>query len=139
VKVPAGSEDGLTLRIPGKGEPSPTPGGSPGDLHVVVRAASDPRFVRRGPHLLRSETIDAIDATLGVTLKVPLLDGEAKMKVPSGTQPGDVLRLRGKGMTIPGREERGDLLVELAVRVPTELSEDERALYEQLRDKRLTR
>lgn len=132
VTVPAGSADGLILRVTGHGEASPMPGGPPGDLHVIVRSVPDPRFIRRGPHLLRTEVIDAVDATLGTTLKVPLLDGEAQAKVPPGTQPGDMLRLRKKGLPEPGTTERGDLLLEMVVRIPTQLGEEERKLFEQI-------
>jgi molecular chaperone DnaJ len=133
VTIPPGIEDGMALRVPGKGLPSPEPDGGPGDLFVIVRIAPDPRFAREGPHLWWQETIAVPDAVLGTTLEVPTLDGPATVTVPAGTQPGTVLRLRGKGLPEFGRTRRGDLHVRLQVEVPPHLSAEERRLYERLR------
>ena len=134
VKVPAGVEEGMALRIPGHGLPSPEAGGAPGDLYVVVRSAPDPRFERRGTDLWRTETIPVPDAVLGTQVEVPTLDGRAKVTVPAGTQPGEVLRLRGKGLPEFGGRKRGDLYVALQVSVPKRLTAEERELYERLRN-----
>jgi molecular chaperone DnaJ len=133
VKIPLGVEDGMVLRVPGKGLPSREPGGAPGDLFVVVRSAPDPRFERDGADLWRVERIAVPDAVLGTTLDVPTLDGAATLTVPAGTQPGTVLRLRGQGLPEFGGGRRGDLHVRLEVEVPQRLSTDERQLYERLR------
>lgn len=134
VKIPPGVEDGMALRVPGKGLPSSEAGGAPGDLFVVVRSRPDPRFEREGPDLWRVETIAVPDAVLGTKLDVPTLDGPAVVAVPPGTQPGAVLRLRGKGLPEFGRSRRGDLHVRLQVEVPQRLSTEERQLYERLRE-----
>lgn len=133
VKIPQGAEDGMALRIPGKGMPSPEAGGAAGDLFVLVHARRDPRFERAGADLLRLETIPLTDAVLGTTLYVPTLDGSASVTVPPGTQPDAVLRLKGKGLPVFGAKAHGDLYLRINVHVPERLSDSERKLYEQLR------
>jgi len=133
VKIPVGIEEGMALRIPGKGMPSPDPGGTAGDLFVVVYARRDPRFERSGADLLRLESIPLIDAVLGAQLHVPTLDGSASVTVPAGTQPDAVLRLKGKGLPTFGGGHRGDLYLRIAVRIPEHLTREERELYERLR------
>lgn len=133
VKIPKGVEEGMALRISGKGMPSPEAGGVTGDLFVVVRSLHDPRFERSGADLLRQETIPLTDAVLGVTLQVPTLDGSASVTIPPGTQPGAVLRLKGKGLPEFGNGRHGELYLRIEVHVPEQLSREERGLYEQLR------
>jgi molecular chaperone DnaJ len=133
VKIPAGVEEGMALRIPGKGMPAQEAGGEPGDLYAVVRSRSDPRFERAGADLLRQEAIALVDAVLGTTLRVPTLEGQASVAVPAGTQPDEVLRLKGKGLPVFGGRRRGDLYLRIGVRVPESLSSEERQLYERLR------
>jgi len=133
VHVPVGAEDGMVLRIEGRGMPPPVPGGEPGDLLVVLRTAADARFERDGADLWRTETIEISDAVLGTELDVPTLEGSLRIRVPPGTQPGEVLRLRGKGLPTFGRAERGDLYVTVRVHIPERLSREQRALFEQLR------
>lgn len=133
VKIPKGVEEGMALRIPGKGMPSPEAGGAAGDLFVVVRSRRDPRFGRAGADLLRHETIPLTDAVLGATLEVPTLDGSASVTIPPGTQPGAVLRLKGKGLPEFGNGRHGELYLRIEVRVPEQLSREERELYERLR------
>lgn len=138
VKVPAGVEDGMALRIAGHGLASPQPEGPPGDLYVVVRSAPDPRFERRGADLWRTETLSVPEAVLGTQLDVPTLEGRATVSVPAGSQPGEVLRLRGKGLPEFGSSRRGDLYIALQVLVPKRLKPEERELYERLRRLELT-
>lgn len=138
VKIPAGIEEGMALRIPGRGLPSPQAGGSPGDLFVIVHTAPDARFERHGADLWREEMLEISDAVLGTQLEAPTLDGHATVKVPAGTQPGEVLRLRGKGLSEFGNGRRGDLYLRMQVRVPERLSHEERDLYERLRALRTT-
>jgi molecular chaperone DnaJ len=133
VQIPPGIEEGTALRVAGHGLPSADPRGAAGDLFVVVRSARDPRFERRGPDLLRVEPISVADAALGTKIAVPTLNGAADVTVPAGTQPGEVLRLRGKGLPVFGRDERGDLYLQLDVHVPEKLSREQRAAYERLR------
>ncbi|MBI2316173.1 MAG: hypothetical protein HYU75_03865 [Betaproteobacteria bacterium] len=133
VDIPAGIEEGMALRIPGRGMPGPDRRALPGDLFVVVRSAPDPRFVRSGSDLWHEETIQVPDAVLGTTITVPTLEKPAKVSVPAGTQPNAVLRLRSKGLPQFGGGRRGDLYVRLIVEVPQRLGAEERAGYERLR------
>lgn len=133
VTIPKGAEEGLALRIPGRGSASREPGGMPGDLLVIVRSAPDSRFARDGADLWRIEEISIPDAVLGTTLKIPTLDNYATVTIPPGTQPDEILRLRGKGLPRFGSREHGDLLLRITVRVPESLSAEERKLYERLR------
>ena len=133
VRVPIGVEEGTALRVPGHGLPAEKPGQPAGDLFVVVRSAADPRFERHGRDLYRVETVDVTDATLGTDIDIQTLDGRVSLKVPAGTQPDSMLRLRGKGLPGFGGGRRGDLYVRLQVHVPETLSDRQRALFEQLR------
>ncbi len=133
VKIPVGVEEGLALRIPGKGMASPDPGGVAGDLFAVVRTRPDARFERVGANLLRPETIALTDAVLGATLNVPTLEGSASVTVPAGTQPDAVLRLKAKGLPAFGAGPRGDLYLRIGVRIPDQLTGPQRELYEKLR------
>lgn len=133
VKIPQGIEEGMALRIPGRGMPSPDAGGAAGDLFVVVRSRPDPRFERNGPDLLRQETISLTDAVLGNKLQVPTMEGSVDVIVPPGTQPGTVLRLKGKGLPEFGSGRYGELYLRIEVHIPEKLSAEERELYERLR------
>ena len=133
LRITPGIEDGMALRVPGHGQPPPIAGGEPGNLYVLVQSRPDSRFERVGADLRRAQGLPLLDAVLGTELNVPTLDGEASVKVPAGTQPDTVLRLRGKGLPHFGHDGRGDLLLRLRLRVPASLSSTERALYEQLR------
>lgn len=133
VKVPAGIEDGMALRVPGRGLRSTDPQGKAGDLLIVVHDKPDARFERDGADLWRIESIDIPDAVLGTSREVPTLDGQAKVKVPPGTQSDAVLRLTGKGLPRFGRRGRGDLFVRVRIRVPDHLSDEEQRLYERLK------
>jgi molecular chaperone DnaJ len=133
VKVPPGADEGLVLRVPGKGYASSEPQGAAGDLLIVVRTAADPRFERDGADLWRRHEISAAQAVLGAEIEVPTLDGAIAVKVPAGTQPDSRLRLRGKGLPRFGTRGRGDLYVRLSVRLPERLGAEERRLWERLR------
>jgi molecular chaperone DnaJ len=134
LRVPIGIEEGTALRIPGRGLPSPVAGGEPGDLYVLVYSQPDPRFARRGADLLSEQRLELPDAVLGTTLAVPTLEGSAKLRVPAGTQPDEMLRLRGKGLPPFGGGPRGDLYVRMRLHVPEQLSREERKLYERARE-----
>lgn len=124
----------MALRIPGRGYPKPSPDGNPGDLYVVLSTIKDPRFARRGENLLREQTIGISDSVLGTKLKVPTLENSVTVSVPPGTQPGSVLRIRGKGLPDFGDSKRGDLYVSLNVHVPEKLTSEEKKAYEHLRE-----
>jgi molecular chaperone DnaJ len=133
VKIPPGIEEGMSLRIPGHGAPSPTRDGKPGDLLVVVHAAPDSRFVRRDDQLWSTQTVGVVDATLGTSLRIPTITGEVLLKVPPSTQPDTVLRVRGQGLPKFGGNGRGDLFVVVRVQIPEKLTSGQRKLFEQLR------
>lgn len=133
LRIPPGFEDGSVLLARGQGAPSEVAGGPPGDLRVHLVTAPDPRFERRGADLLRTETVSLTDAVLGTMKEVPTLEGAVRLKIPPGSQPGQILRLRGKGLPRAAGGARGDLLVTLRVQVPRGLSREERAHYEDLK------
>lgn len=118
MRVPVGVEEGMALRVPGHRLPAGRPELPAGDLLVIVRTADDPRFERHGRDLYRVETVDAVDAVLGTSIDVSTLDGQVSIKVPPGTQPDSMLRLRGKGLPRFGGGARGDLYVRVRVHIP---------------------
>src|SRR3954452_959629 len=134
VDVPAGIADGQRIRIGGRGHAG-DPGGPAGDLYVLVSVRADERFVRDGEDLITVLDVPAPQAALGATLDVPTLSGPQPVEVPAGTQPGEVILLRGQGMPVlrrPGRN--GDLKVVVNVLIPRRLSKDQRAIVQQLAD-----
>lgn len=135
VTIPVGVEDGMALRVAGRGMASPEPGGIPGDLYVIVRARLDPRFQRDGADLWRQENLPLTDAVLGTKLEIPTLEGgKAEVDIPAGTQPDTVLRLRNKGLPHFGGKGKGDLYLQVKMQIPEKLSHEERELYERLRE-----
>ena len=131
VKVPAGISDGEAIRLAGKGEAGPRGTGS-GDLYLTIRVESDSLFRREGDDVLTEVEVSLAQAALGARLEVETLDGAVALKVPAGTQPGKVFRLREKGVPHLQRRGRGDHLVTVLVKIPTHLSGKERGLLEQL-------
>lgn len=131
VKIPAGVETGSRLRVQGEGEDG-TQGGPSGDLYVVIHLAEHERFERQGNNLYASLPITFAQAALGSDVYVTTIDGEEKIKVPSGTQTGTVFRLKSKGMPVLGSRGRGDLFVSVSVVTPTSLTREQRKLLEQL-------
>jgi molecular chaperone DnaJ len=133
VEVPAGIANGQRIRIGGRGHAGEV-GAPHGDLYVLVRVQEDPRFVREGDDLITVLDVPAPVAALGSTLEVPTLQDTASLELPAGTQPGEVLTLRGEGMPALGRARRGNLRVVVNVVIPRRLSEEQRDLLEQLRE-----
>ncbi|HEX4823179.1 MAG TPA: molecular chaperone DnaJ [Candidatus Polarisedimenticolaceae bacterium] len=132
VRVPAGVDDGMRLRISGEGEASPD-GGPAGDLYVLLHVADHPVFTREGPQLHMEVSITMAQAALGTTLAVPLLaGGNQEVELDPGTQSGTVVRLRGKGLPALDRSARGDLHVHVRVVTPERLTPEQRELYEKL-------
>ena len=131
VDVPAGISDGQRIRLTERGHAGEM-GAPAGDLYVLVRVREDERFVREGDDLIAALDVAAPLAALGATLQTPTLDGTASVEVPPGTQPGEVLTLRGEGMPALHRGRRGDLRVVVNVVVPRRLSEEQRELLERL-------
>ncbi|MCP4303276.1 MAG: molecular chaperone DnaJ [bacterium] len=136
VEIPAGVDDGTRLRLSGRGGVGER-GAPPGDVYVQVRIAPDPNFTRVGSDLHHQVQIGIAEATLGKEISVPLVDGsETEIDIPPGTQAATVFRLGREGMPRLQRRGRGDLLIEVDVVIPTELSsEQEEALrsFAQLR------
>lgn len=133
ITIPRGIEDGTVLRVAGHGLPSDKPELPPGDLHVTVFSQPDARFQRRGADLWRSETIEAIDAMLGTEIETPTLDGMIKVKIPAGTQPDEILRIKGKGLPRFNNSGVGNINLRIIVHIPQELSDEQRELLEQLK------
>ena len=131
VKIPAGVETGSRLRVSGEGE-SGVQGGAAGDLYVVIHVAEHDQFERQGSNLYEAVPISFAQAALGADIMVKTLDGEEKLKIPTGTQTGTVFRLRGKGMPALGGRGKGDLFVSVTVMTPTSLTREQRRLLEQL-------
>ena len=136
VEVPAGVDDGTTLRITGAGG-APYRGGVPGDLYVHLRVAPDERFERSGADLVTALHVAMTQAALGATIDLELLDGSTEaITVPAGTQTGKVIRLRGQGVPHVRGRGRGDLLVQVVVDTPEGLSKEEEQLLRSLAELR---
>ncbi len=126
VSIPAGVEDGATLRVGGRGQVSPR-GGRPGNLYVAIHVAADPRFERDGADLHAEVNISFAQAALGSRVSVPTLTGEQEIEVDAGTQPGDVVTLRGRGLPRLRERGQGDLHVHFALQVPRKLTAEQEA------------
>lgn len=132
ITVPAGVEDGQTIRIPGQGGPGAN-GGPNGDLYITFLVKEHPRFKRTGADLHATVEINLITAVLGGELLLDTLDGTVRMKVAPGTQSGSRAKLKGKGFPRYKQEGAyGDLYVTYQVKLPTTLTDEQRALFEQL-------
>ncbi len=131
VKIPAGVDDGSRLRVAGEGE-SGTNGGPAGDLYVFIGVADHPKFTRRDYDIHAEHAVSYTQAALGGDVNVETIDGSESLKITSGTQPNQVFRLRNKGVPFLDGTGRGDHYVHVAVRIPTSLNDEQRALLEQL-------
>ena len=130
VRVPPGVDTGNRLRLRGEGEPG-THGGPPGDLYVVINVDDDKVFQRDGAHLLLSHEISMVQAALGDTIDVPGLEAPMKLDIPKGTQSGEVFRIAGGGLPFVNSSRMGDLLVEVRVLTPKNLSAKQEELLRQ--------
>jgi len=130
-KIPAGVEDGTRIRFAGAGEVGQF-GGPAGDLYVVLEVKPHPYFERRDADLYCTVPVSIVQAALGTEIVVPGLNGEETVKIPEGTQTGEIIRLKGKGMPDPHGGGKGDLYVNIHVEIPTKLTRDQRRLFEQL-------
>ena len=132
VRVPPGADTGTRLRMTGEGEIGAN-GGPPGDLYLVITLAEHPRFLREGDTLHAQVSVAFPQAALGSAAEISMLDGSVeRLEIPAGSQPGDVIRLKGKGMPRLRGNGRGDLLAHLKVEVPRELTEKQRSLLSAL-------
>ena len=133
VKIPAGVDTDSRLRVSGEGEAG-VRGGSKGDLYVYLYVKPHKFFERDGTTVLCEVPINIVQATLGAEIKVPTLDGQVVMKVPEGTQPGKVLRLKGKGIASLRNGVRGDQLVTIKVVVPNKLTDKQKDALKKFAD-----
>jgi len=131
VKIPAGIDDGETIRLAGQGEAGER-GAPVGDLYLKIRIKPDPRFRREGYDILSKAEISFTQAALGDKIDIITVDGPVKLKIPEGTQSGKVFRLRGKGVPYLRGRGRGDQLVEVIVRTPTGLNRKQRQMLKEL-------
>jgi curved DNA-binding protein len=130
-KIPAGAKTGTKVRLRGKGQAKPSSG--QGDLLLGVQVRPHERFERDGQTLSVVVDVDVVTAVLGGQAKVPTLTGPVNLTIPAGTQGGQTIRLRGKGMPrLRSQNQYGDLLATINITVPQKLSDEERALYQQL-------
>ena len=135
VKIPAGVEAGMQLTLQGEGH-SAKNNGINGDLLVVIEETEHPHLKREGNNLYYTKVISVVDAMLGAEVTVPCLDGDYKIKIDQGTQSGEVVRLRGRGLpSVNGYGGTGDLYVKIAVWIPKRLGKEEKAVIESLRNK----
>ena len=131
IRIPAGVDSGTRLRIQGEGERSPS-GGPSGDCYVFIQIKPHPLFHRDGQDIICQIPIGYAQAALGAEIEVPTLDGPEKIKIPGGTQNGDIIQLRGRGMPTPRRNMAGDLLIQVIIEVPTKISPEHEKLLRQL-------
>ncbi len=131
VKIPAGVDDGMRVRLPGEGQPSPD-GGPKGDAYCFIHLKQHSIFHRDGHNLIFQLPISYSQAALGATVDVPTLEGKRSLDIGSGTKSGTVYRIRGLGMPDPHTGARGDLLVETMIEVPKSLSKRQQELLREL-------
>lgn len=131
VTIPAGVDTGTQIRLAGEGQPGVN-GGPPGNLYLVIQVQTHKYFRRRENEILLDLNVNIAQATLGDEVDVPTVDGDAALKIPAGTQPGKVIRMRGKGVPYLRSNGRGDQLVIVNVSIPTSVNVEQRELLEQL-------
>ncbi len=131
VKIPPGVKDGSRVRVAGKGQPG-VGGAPPGDLYLEVKLLPHSLYRREGDDLYVDVPVTVTEAALGAEVEVPTFSGKSRIKIPAGSQSGRLLRLRGKGMPQLKKKGHGDLFARVKVVTPTELSQKERALLEEL-------
>ena len=133
INIPAGVGEGMQLSLSGKGNAARR-GGVNGDLIVLIEEEEHPELVRDGNDLLYNVFIGYPEAVLGETVEIPTIEGKVKVKIEAGTQPGKILRLRGKGLPDVNGYGRGDLLAKVNVWIPKNLSKDEKKLVEKMKE-----
>lgn len=133
INIPPGVGEGMQVTVSGKGNAAER-GGIPGDLLIVIEEQEDEHLKRDGNNLLYDLYISIPDAALGTSVEVPTVDGRAKIKIEPGTQPGKVLRLKGKGLPQLNSSYKGDLLININVWTPQNLTSDEKKILSKLRE-----
>lgn len=129
LKVPAGIDDGSTIRLSGRGEAITD--GKKGDLYVNIRVKAHKKFTREGDIILSEEHVDMVGASLGIEIEVQTVDGVVRMKVPAGTQSGTDFKLSGHGVPHMNSDKRGPHIVNIVVNTPTKLTKKQRELLEE--------
>ena len=134
VKIPAGVADGMVVNVPGKGHAAKR-NGVPGDIQVFVEEEPNKELLREDNNLIYNLLLDVPTAVLGGDAEIPTIDGRVKIKIEPGTQPGKVVRLRGKGLpAVQGYGYgTGDLIVNMSVYIPETLNKDERKAFEEMK------
>ena len=131
VTIPAGVDTGTQIRLAGEGQPGIN-GGPPGNLYLVIQVQPHKYFRRRDNDILLDLNINVAQATLGDEVEVPTVDGNASLRIPAGTQPGKVIRMRNKGVPHLRSNNRGDQLVIVNISIPTAINDEQRELFEML-------
>lgn len=131
--IPAGAVDGQEFTVKGKGN-APRHGGINGDLIVLIEEVKHPELIRDQQDLIYNLMLDIPTAVLGGSVEVPTITGRARLKITPGTQPGKVLRLRGKGLPVPGSSAVGDELINVMVYMPEKVTDEEKKLFESLQN-----
>ena len=131
IKIPAGVDNGSKIRISGKGGQGEG-GGPAGDLFLIIRVLPDPVFTRDGGDLFVERQIPFSAACLGTSMDIPTLEGDKRIKIPAGIQPGTKIRLKGFGVKPLGSNTKGDLFVKITIHVPESLSGEQKKLVEEL-------
>ena len=131
LEIPAGVEDGMTLQLRGEGQPSEN--GPPGDLLIRIHVQPHPLFERlEDGHILYNLTLNFTDLALGADITVPTLDSKEKLRIPQGTQPNTILKIKNKGLPRYGSYGRGDLLARINIKIPTKLDDKQKSLLKDL-------
>ncbi len=133
IKIPAGIDDGMAIRLAGKGGEAPQ-GGTRGDLYVRIRVKPDKNLTREGNIILSEEVVSMVDAALGTEIDVETVDGTVRMKVPAGTQSGTPFRLSGHGVPFRADGDRGPHIVTIIVETPKNLSRKQKELLEEFKN-----
>ena len=133
VKIPAGIDDGMSIRLSGKGGPAPEGGSGPGDLYVRIRVKPHKHLTREGAIILSEQRISMVDAALGCEIEVETVDGVVTMKVPAGTQSGTPFKLSGHGVPFRSDGDRGPHIVTVIVETPKNLSRKQKELLEEFK------
>lgn len=133
VKIPAGIDDGMSIKLRGKGGPAPEGATEPGDLYVRIKVKPHKHLTREGAIILSEEHINMVDAALGTEIDVETVDGKITMKVPAGTQSGTPFKLSGHGVPFRADGDRGPHIVTIIVETPKNLSRKQKELLEEFK------
>jgi molecular chaperone DnaJ len=133
INIPAGVEEGMQLSVSGKGNAARR-GGINGDLLVLIQEEKHPELIRDGSDLIYNLQLSVPDAILGTPAEIPTIEGKVKVRIDPGTQPGKILRLRGKGLPEVHSYHRGDLLVRINIWIPSDVSKEEKRILEKMKE-----